>query len=114
MDDQLKYGLAILAIVLLFALPFFVNPSAKFGGADDAGSRAIQTQQPGYVRWILPLWTPPPETESMLFALQAALGALVIGYFIGYEKARSDISKIKEGPHDKVNNGPEGKDKRKD
>ncbi len=98
MDDKLKYALALLAIILLFALPFIVNPNAKYGGADDAGSKAVQAQAPGYVRWVLPLWTPPPETESMLFALQAALGALVIGYFIGYEKARADLAKGKDDP----------------
>ncbi|MFH1095152.1 MAG: energy-coupling factor ABC transporter substrate-binding protein [Candidatus Micrarchaeota archaeon] len=98
MDDKIKYALALLAIIAIFALPFFVNPGAKFSGSDDAGSQAIQAQAPGYVRWVMPLWTPPPETESMLFALQAALGALVIGYFIGYEKARADLAKGKDRP----------------
>ncbi len=96
LKDWQKYLLALAAVVIIFAIPFLLNPNAKFGGADDAGSKAIQAQQPGFVRWAAPWWTPPPETESMLFALQAAIGALIIGYFIGYEKARRDFSKNKK------------------
>jgi cobalt transport protein len=29
------------------------------------------------------LWEVPGETESLLFALQAAIGASIIGFFIG-------------------------------
>jgi len=87
MQDIHKYLLALLVVVLLFALPFVVNPTAEFGGADGAGSEAIQKQQPDYEPWYTPFWQPPPETESMLFALQAAIGGLIIGYFIGHEMA---------------------------
>ena len=93
MKDWQKYILALAAVVAIFAIPFVINPEAKFGGADMAGTAAVQTQQPGYQPWVQPLWRPPPETESMLFALQAAIGALIIGYFIGHEKARRDFEK---------------------
>ena len=96
MKDWQKYLLALAAVVAIFAIPFVVNGQASFGGADVAGTDAIQKQQPGYERWVLPLWQPPPETESMLFALQAALGAGLIGYFIGHEKARMEQMKKKE------------------
>ena len=96
MQDRYKYTLAILAIVVIFAIPFVVNGGAEFGGADDAGSAAIEAQHPGYTRWAMPLWEPPAETESMLFALQAAIGALIIGYFIGHEKARMELMKGEE------------------
>ncbi|MFD1808970.1 energy-coupling factor ABC transporter substrate-binding protein [Gemmobacter lanyuensis] len=39
---------------------------------------------PGFEPWFDPIWTPPSkEIESLMFALQAALGALVIGYVVG-------------------------------
>ena len=93
MDDKIKYAIAALAVIAIFAAPFMLNPQAEFGGADDAGSEAIQAQSPGYEPWFSPLWQPPPETESMLFALQAAIGAIIIGYFLGYEKARKDFGR---------------------
>ncbi len=96
MDDKIKYGIAVMAIISIFTFPFLVNPGAGFGGADAEGSAAIQKQSPGYQPWAKPLWQPPPETESMLFALQAAIGSVIIGYFIGYEKARSDFGHKKE------------------
>jgi cobalt/nickel transport protein len=44
----------------------------------------------GYEPWIGNLAFEPPggETESLLFALQAAIGAVVIGYFFGYYKGK--------------------------
>lgn len=44
---------------------------------------------PDYEPWFQPLLEPPGgETESLLFALQAALGAGVIGYAIGLYRGR--------------------------
>lgn len=101
MQDWQKYGIALAVVVLIFAIPFVVNPSAEFGGADDAGAKAIAQQQPGYKPWFTPIWEPPAETASMLFALQAAIGAIVIGYFIGYEKAKMDFGKNKKSTKEK-------------
>jgi cobalt/nickel transport protein len=34
------------------------------------------------------MWMPPsPEIESLLFALQASIGSIIIGYFLGYYRA---------------------------
>jgi len=30
---------------------------------------------------------PSPEIESLLFALQASIGSIIIGYFLGYYRA---------------------------
>lgn len=75
--------LLMLGVVLLVVLPLvFVH--GKFGGSDDAGSNAVASSVPGFKPWAHPLWTPPsPEIESLLFALQAAFGAGVIGYVLG-------------------------------
>ena len=38
-----------------------------------------------YQPWAQSIWEPPSgEIESLLFALQAAFGAIIIGYFLGY------------------------------
>ena len=92
MKDWIKYLGGFLLIILIFVFSVVLNPSAEFGGADDAGKGAIEELSPGYQQWFAPLWKPKPETESMLFALQAAIGAIIIGYFIGYERARKKFS----------------------
>lgn len=83
------YLLGVLALVVLFTVPFVLSPGAEFAGADDGAGAVIETQSPGYKPWFTPFWEPPAETASMLFALQAAIGAIIIGYFIGYLKGTS-------------------------
>jgi cobalt/nickel transport protein len=42
-----------------------------------------------YEPWFQPLWEPPSgEIESLLFSLQAAIGAVIIGYFFGYYRRK--------------------------
>lgn len=54
-----------------------------FGGADDQAGKIIE--ESGYTPWFSSIWEPPSgEIESLLFALQAAIGALIIGYAFGY------------------------------
>jgi cobalt/nickel transport protein len=79
-----KWFAVIGLVVLIFSLAFFLNPSADFSGADDKGTKAIKKLNPDYKPWFSPIWEPPPETESMLFALQAAIGGIILGYFLGY------------------------------
>jgi cobalt/nickel transport protein len=56
----------------------------EFGGTDDAGSAAVTAAVPGFKPWFRPIWVPPsPEIESLLFAVQAAFGAGIIGYVLG-------------------------------
>jgi cobalt/nickel transport protein len=83
MISQRTSLLLLIAVVLLIALPLIFVPG-KFGGSDDAASEAIEASQPGYQPWFKSLWTPPgDEVESLLFAVQAAFGAGVIGYVLG-------------------------------
>lgn len=81
------YVILIIAVAVLFAAPLILFPSAQFGGADSNAEKAISDQ--GYKPWFSPIWEPPSsEIETLLFSLQAAIGALIIGYFVGYERGK--------------------------
>ncbi|MCQ2085407.1 MAG: energy-coupling factor ABC transporter substrate-binding protein [archaeon] len=58
----------------------------ELGGADDGAEGVVEEYDPDYEPWysgIFGDYELPGETESMLFALQAAIGAIIIGFFIG-------------------------------
>ncbi|MCX6690025.1 MAG: energy-coupling factor ABC transporter substrate-binding protein [Methanoregula sp.] len=62
---------------------------SPWGGTDDKAAQAIRAT--GYEPWIRPLWEPPAgEMTTLFFSLQAAIGALVIGYFFGYYRGRRE------------------------
>ena len=85
-------GAAVAIIAAPLVLP---GLGGEFKGSDDMGSDAIREARPGYQPWVQPLWTPPSdEVESMLFSLQAALGAGFIGYMIGRRQShpRDDVA----------------------
>lgn len=74
--------LIILAILIVVVPLVFVQ--GEYGGADDQASEQIEELRPGYEPWFESLWEPPSgEIESLLFGLQAAIGAGIIGYVIG-------------------------------
>lgn len=86
------YILIIVAVVVLFAAPLLLNPNAPYGGADSSAEEAITDQ--GYTPWFTSIWEPPSgEIETLLFSLQAAIGALIIGYFVGYERGKRTKNK---------------------
>ena len=75
------------AVILIF--PLMTIRDSGFGGADGAAEEAIAQIDPDYEPWAESLIElPGGETESLLFCLQAALGALVIGFGFGYLVAR--------------------------
>jgi cobalt/nickel transport protein len=82
--------LGILAIILLLVMPLILVKDSEFGGSDGVGSEAVASIAPEYnSEWTTNLWEPPgAETESMLFALQATAGGILIGYFFGYFRGR--------------------------
>ena len=87
----MKGELILLAIILVFTAQFLYissNTDAEFGGADGEAEGVIKEITDGKYEPIAePLWEPPSgEIESLLFGLQIAFGALIIGYFFGYYK----------------------------
>lgn len=76
-------AVGIVALVALFILPLALAPSdAEFGGTDARVTEMIETDHEAEP-WFGSLFSPTPEIESGLFAMQAALGAGVLGFALG-------------------------------
>ena len=102
--------LLILGVIVLALLPLWIveRPAAGpdgevaiFGGADDQAKNLIGEINPEYQPWFESLIEPASgEIASMLFALQAAIGAGFIGYYIGVgrtrEKMRREMEELRE------------------
>lgn len=103
---KLRTALLILALVLLTALPLWLvqkpeSGAELFGGSDVQGQQAIGQIAPDYQPWFETLLTPPSkEIESLLFALQAALGAGIIGYWLGVSVTREKFRRAAEKDRD--------------
>lgn len=77
-----KHYIVLLAIVvILFAIPFVIG--GEFNGADVSGGNALE--QMGVTPWFKPIFEPPSgEVETGFFAMQAAIGAFIVAYILGY------------------------------
>jgi len=89
-----KHLLLVFIVVALTVMPLLFVKNAEFGGADDKARQAISTIKPDYHPWFSPVWEPPSgEIATLIFSLQAAIGASVIGYGLGYYRGRSNKRK---------------------
>jgi len=80
----------IVLVIILAVVPLFMVQNSEFGGADGAAEEVITEINPSYEPWFAPFWEPPGgETESLLFALQAAIGAGFLGYYFGLKRGQS-------------------------
>lgn len=83
----------LLLVVFITISPFFVAKNGEFGGSDDQAEEAITQIDENYEPWFSPLFEPASgEIESLLFALQAAIGAGVIGFGLGYLKGKKKVN----------------------
>ncbi len=93
MKGKFKTGVLLIAVCILIAvIPLALIKDSEFGGADDAASETISEilDVEEYEPWASPVYEPPGgETESLLFSLQAAIGAGIMGYGIGILKERT-------------------------
>lgn len=102
----MKLEYITLAVVLAFFAAFAYISSTgnhEWGGADGEAENVIADLTGGsYQPWFQSIYEPPSgEIESLLFGLQAAIGSIIIGYFLGYYRAMAKI---------KAQAGPDGKD----
>jgi len=82
-------------VVILAVVPLFLNPESEFGGADGMAEEVIAEVEPDVEPWFEPFWEPPGgETESLLFALQAALGAGLVAYYFGVKQGEKHAHNI--------------------
>lgn len=86
----MKFRLVTIFLVSLF-LPIVLADGEKWSGTDDQAEKVIdELTGREYKPWFEPIWEPPSgEIESLLFTIQAAIGAIIIGYFIGYHKGKN-------------------------
>ncbi len=86
MDKKNIILLCLAAAIILSPLILYnglTEEEGYFTGSDGQGPEYLESQ--GYEPWIEPIWSPPSgEVEVLFFSLQAAIGALIIGYFVGY------------------------------
>jgi cobalt/nickel transport protein len=83
-------GLALAIAALPLLLPATRGLAEPFRGTDAQAQALITQAHPDYRPWLSPLWEPPSgEIESLLFALQAALGAGLLGYYLGLRRGQA-------------------------
>ncbi len=92
MKNKKIMNLVLIGIAVMIAvMPLILIKGSEFGGADGKAEEVVKETNPGYEPWIESFWAPPGgETESLLFALQAAIGSGVVCMVIGYYKGRKD------------------------
>lgn len=89
--------LIVLAVAALAVAPLAMGAGdgveEPFAGADGRAETVIAEHDPDYEPWFSPLYEPPSgEIESALFALQAALGAGVLGYCFGVVRTKRRLT----------------------
>ncbi|MPM52240.1 Cobalt transport protein CbiN [bioreactor metagenome] len=81
--------LLVLAIIIV---PLITQKGEEFGGADGEAEGVITEINPEYEPWFSSIIEPASgEIESLLFASQAALGAGIIGYYIGTTRTKKKM-----------------------
>lgn len=87
-------AILMLLVLVLTVAPLFLVKGAEFSGADGLAEEAITKSHPEYEPWFSPFMEPASgEIESLLFALQASIGAGFIGYYIGRTKRMNTSEK---------------------
>ena len=84
-----KNAILIGLVVLLTAFPLWYCRDAEFGGADGMAGELVEESDPDFEPWFQPILEPASgEVESMLFALQAAIGSGIVCFVLGRVTAK--------------------------
>lgn len=79
-----KNVLLLILVILLAVVPLYLCRGAEFGGADGEAENVIMEMAPDYKPWFEPIMEPASgEIESLLFALQAAIGSGIVFFILG-------------------------------
>lgn len=98
-----------LAIVVVLGVAFFVGgrqvgqEEEPFAGSDVQATTLVESAHPAYEAWFQPFFSPgSSEIESGLFAVQAGLGGIAIGYVAGRlrERRRRSAAALEAGSAD--------------
>ncbi|KIH96980.1 hypothetical protein LP52_22015 [Streptomonospora alba] len=86
----------IAAAALIAVLPLLIGSGSHleepFAGADAQAKETVTEIDGGYEPWFASIYEPPSsEIESGIFALQAAIGAGIIGYYFGVVRTRNKL-----------------------
>ncbi|MGL6153521.1 energy-coupling factor ABC transporter substrate-binding protein [Cetobacterium sp. SF1] len=93
-DKKNKNFYLWILVILIIVVPLLFIHNTEFGGSDDQAVSLIEKFTPGYKPWAENIFTPPGgEIESFLFALQAAIGAGIIGFVFGFFKGKGHEKK---------------------
>ena len=83
-------------VIILAAFPLWYLRDAEFGGADGMADELITETNPDYEPWFEPILEPASgEVESLLFALQAAVGSGIVCFVLGRMTAKKPEEKKK-------------------
>ena len=91
-----KNLILIIIVILISVIPLLTLKNAEFAGADGLAETAITeiAIAPNYKPWFSSIYEPASgEIESLLFALQAAIGAGVMGFILGRITAKKGDKK---------------------
>ncbi|BCS53198.1 energy-coupling factor ABC transporter substrate-binding protein [Geobacter sp. SVR] len=97
----------LVLVIVLITVPLLMikkpepGPDGKeveiFTGSDDQAKDAITKINPSYKPWAKSLMEPPSgEVASLLFSLQAAIGAGFLGYWYGSSSTRVRLRRAQE------------------
>ena len=89
-NNKWAINIALLSLATLIAFVPLMIIDSEFDGADDKAMELVaEITDDEFEPLYEPIWEPPGgETESLIFALQAAFGSGIIFYCIGYMRGR--------------------------
>ena len=79
---MIKNILFAVAVFIIVFIASTVSSSISTGTDNQAVNAISDVTNNAYSPWFEPYWAPDSTGESILFSLQAAIGALIIGYFL--------------------------------
>ncbi len=92
-----KNLILILTVVVIVIAPLLFFKNAEFAGADGLAEEQITQINPDYKPWFESVLVPASgEIESLLFALQAAIGAGIVGFVLGKITANKPSSEMQK------------------